>query len=279
MKLTRAHPALAVLALVVTLTLAPRAHAYHAGDEHIVDGTAHGLRSREVRVGLWQVEAAPVAMLTVGTDTAPWAAGLFLGSVFKNGHAKVRLLGTRPLTLGVTGGVYQASGLRTAGASGGGSGSLWVLPSSMFASSEFSRALSLHVGVTWIYASGTGVIESALARGPLDVAASAMQVHAMGEVRVSRVVALLLIVRAQPWASALTLRTALTDDAGARLAFEGTASLPRATGLAALAAVALSGRHMNVRLGAGYGAIFVPSMSVMLPISSVQPELDFHVRF
>jgi hypothetical protein len=277
MKRTRAHPVLAVLALGATL--ATRAHAYHAGDEHIVDGTAHGLRAREVRVGLWQIEVAPVSMLTVGTDTAPWAAGPFLGSVVKNGHAKLRLLGTRPLTLGVTGGVYQASGLRTFGALGGGSGSLWVLPSSMLASSDLTRDLSLHLGVTWIYANGNGILESGLARGPLNVAANALQIHAMGELRVSRLVALLVIVRAQPWASALTVRTALTDDLGARLAFEGTASLPRETGLAALGAVALSGRHVNVRLGAGYGALFVPSMSVMIPISTVQPELDIHVRF
>jgi hypothetical protein len=269
--------ALAVAA--ATLAVTSPASAYHEDDERIVDATAHTLRAGEVRIGIWELELGPVAFATIGTDTAPWAASFLLGSVVENGHAKVRLLRTTPLTISVSAAVYHAE-LQSSGPVLAGSGSLLLVPLSMFASSDLSHAVSMHLGVTYAYAD-SGQLDLAIgsSRARTTIAASAVQLHAMGEFRVSRVVALMLQVHAQPYATSATVRMSTTDALGQKIDFVGTAAPVDRTAFAAVASIAFSGRHLNARIGGGYGSIFLPSMGVVIPITTVLPEIDAYVRF
>lgn len=262
-----------------TLAFASRARAYHEGEERIVDATAHTLRAREMRIGIWEIEFGPVAFATIGTDTAPWAASFVLSSVVANGHAKVRLLRTAPLTISVAAAVYHAD-LHASGLVVSGNGSLLVVPASVFVSSDVSHDVSMHLGVTYAYADA-GELDLPLggSRARTTIAASALQLHAMGEYRVSRVVALTLQMHAQPHATSATVRMRTTSELGGKIDFVGTAAPVDRTAFAAVASVAFSGRHLNARIGGGYGAIFLPSMGVMIPVATILPEIDAYVRF
>jgi hypothetical protein len=271
--------ALALRAVATMLALAPNARAYHEDDERIVDQTAHTLRAREARIGLWELEFAPVAFATVGTDTAPWAASVVVRSVVANGHVKVRLFRTSPLTISLGAAVYHADVPRS-GPLVSGSGSLWLVPLSLFSSSDLSQDVSLHLGATYAYAdAGDLALEVGSYRVRADMAASALQLHAMGEYRLTRVVAFTLQVHGQPQTSRATVRTSATDDYGDKIDFTGTVEPVNRTAVAAVASVAISGRNLNLRFGGGYGAIFLPSMGIAIPIATFLPEIDAYVRF
>jgi hypothetical protein len=96
---------------------------------------------------------------------------------------------------------------------------------------------------------------------------------------VTRSVALTLQVHGQPYASAPALRIRARSELGGEVDFVGTLKPVDQTSVAAVASVAISGGHFNARFGAGYGAIFVPSMGIMIPIATVFPEIDAYVRF
>ncbi len=275
----RSKRVIAPLAAAAMLTTTRAAHAFHEGDERIVDDTAHTLRARETRIGLWEIEFGPLPFVTIGTDTAPWAASFLVHSVVYNGHAKVRLLYTKPLTISVTGAAYY-SDLHVSGPLATGSGSLWIVPLSLFVSSDVSRRVSLHLGGTYAYADAEGNVDlSSVSSGRGAIAANALQLHAMGEYRVSRIVAVTLQLHAQPYSTPLAVHTSTTTSIGDKIDFNGTISPVDHTSVAAVASVALSGPTFNVRFGGGYGAIFVPTMGVMVPMATFLPEVDAYVRF
>jgi hypothetical protein len=240
--------------------------------------TAHTLRAREARIGIWEIEFGPVAFATVGTDTAPWFASFVLDSVVANGHAKVRLLRTSPITISVAAAVYHTE-LSASGPIRAASGSLLLVPVSTFVSSDLSPRVSLHLGATYANATVGGDPESSASRGSTAIAASALQLHAAGEYRVSRVVAFVLRIHGQPYASPATVRTSTIDERGGRLDFLGTVEPVNRTSVAAIAGVSVSGSHLNLRVGLGYGAIFLPSMGIKIPVETVLPEIDAYVRF
>lgn len=275
----RRKAAIALLAGLATLVFARAAHAYHEGDERLVDATAHTLRAREVRVGLWELELGTFEFATIGTDTAPWVASFLVDSVVANGHVKVRLLRTAPLTISVAAAVYHAN-LSSTGRLVSGTGSLLLVPVSGWVSSDLSSNMSLHLGVTYAQLDAPDLsLDVGSSRARAAIAASAVQLHAMGEYRVSRVVALTLQVHGQPYTTAATVRMTTTDVTGGKVAFTGTVGPVDRTELAAVASVAFSGRYFNARVGAGYGAIFLPSMGITIPVATVFPEIDAYVRF
>jgi len=275
----RPRAAIALLAALATLVFARAARAYHEGDERLVDATAHTLRSGEVRLGLWELELGTFDFATIGTDTAPWVASFIVDSVVQNGHAKLRLLRTTPLTISVSAAVYHTD-LSSKGRLVAGNGSLLLVPLSGFVSSDLSTDLSLHLGVTYAHLDAPDLtIDVGSSRAQTAIAASALQLHAMGEWRATRVVALTLQVHGQPYATPATVHMTTTDSLGGKVGFSGTVGPVDRTALSAVASVAFSGRNFNARIGAGYGALFIPSMGITIPIATVFPEVDAYVRF
>jgi len=272
--------AAALVAAGVVIAYAPVAHAYHEGDERLVDGTAHTLRAGEVRVGLGELELGPTSFITVGTDVEAWAASFVLQALVVNAHAKVRLLHTEPLTISLYAGAYRAS-IPASGPVVAGSGSLLLIPASIYTSSDLSKRVSLHLGVTYAHVEADGEVQLVPGndRARAALAASALQLHAMVEYRVSRLVAITLAGHAQPVMSQPAVHLSSTTAYGDHLEFVGTVAPVDRTAVAAVANVVISGRHVNLRIGGGYGAIFLPSMGVMIPYRTVLPELDAYVRF
>lgn len=275
----RPRGAVAALSALTVLAGARAARAYHEGDERLVDATAHTLRAREARIGLWEVELGAFDFATVGTDTAPWAASFIVDSVVENGHVKLRLLRTTPLTLSVSAAVYHTD-LSSKGRLVSGQGSLLLVPVTGFVSSDLTSDLSLHLGVTYAHLDAPDLsLDVGNARAQTAIAVSALQLHAMGEWRATRVVALTLQVHGQPYATPAAVHITSTDSFGQKVGFSGTVAPADRTAVSAVASVVFSGRHVNARVGAGYGAIFIPSMGITIPITTVFPEVDAYVRF
>jgi hypothetical protein len=264
---------------IALLVFARAAHAYHEGEERLVDATAHTLRAREARIGLWELELGTFDFATIGTDTAPWAASFLFDSIVENGHVKLRLVRTTPLTISVAAAVYHAD-LSPTGRYVAGTGSLLLVPISGFVSSDLTSRLSLHLGATYARLDAPDLdIDIGSARARTAIAASALQLHAMGEYRVTRVVALTLQVHGQPYATPANVRLTTTGALGDKIGFAGTVAPDDRTAVAAVGSIAFSGSHFNARVGAGYGAIFLPSMGITIPIATFFPEVDAYVRF
>jgi hypothetical protein len=269
-----------VAAASFVIAYAPVAHAYHEGDERIIDGTAHTLRAGEIRAGLGELELGPTAFVTVGTDVEAWAASFVLQALVVNAHAKLRLLHTAPLTISIYGGAYRAA-IPASGPVIAGTGSLLLVPASIYTSSDLTKRVSLHLGVTYAHVEADGEVQLAAGndRARAALATSAVQLHAMLECRVTRVVAITIAGHAQPVTSAPAVHISSTTAYGDHFDFVGTVAPVDRTAVAAAANVVLSGRNMNLRIGGGYGAIFLPSMGVMIPFRTGLPELDAYVRF
>ena len=272
------HARISVAAILALVTTAPDACAWHQGDERLVDDTAHTLRSGEIRAGVLSLDVGTVRFATIGTDTLPWIAGLYLGSVLGNGHLKVRLVRTAPLTLALRGAVFYSS-LHTERGDTTATGHVLLVPLTAATSSDLGRDVSLHLEVTYATLDAKGDLDVPLAGARAAIAASALQTGVMLEYRATRAVALLLLYRHQPWASPGVIRTSGEVGTGARVSLEGNVETADASTFALTGGVALSGEHANLRVGAGYGSLFFPSLGVALPGRTFVPELDFYVRF
>jgi hypothetical protein len=275
---THLLPAAAVAAAIVTCAV--DASAYHEGDDRIVDETAHTLRPRETRIGLWSIDFAPFGWCMIGTDTLPWAASFFADSLVANGHLKLRVLHTRPLTIALAGAAYHA-GIETQDGGDAGHGSLWVVPLTLLFSSDITHALSVHFGTSFAYADLDGELARTYYRTVARFRATALELHGMVELRLTRVVALTAEAHAQPYTSvvAVDARSASPALNNTTVDFAGSVSDLGRSAYLASGAVVLSGKHVNTRLGAGYGAVFLPGVGFALPITTVVPEVDFSVRF
>jgi hypothetical protein len=280
----RRRPSKRVVAAVASIlsTVVPRpAAAYHEGDERLVDRTGHTLRSREARVGVLQIDLGLLGWLMIGTDTAPWAASFLVRVPVANAHVKVRLLKTSRVAVSAVAAGYRAAGidvgvnarLRLT------DGTALVLPASLVASTDISRALSIHAGATYTTIRATAELATATASGRASLSANVLLLHAAAELRVTRVVAVVLSGHAQPYATPASLQTTMTMADQASLAFSGTLVTADARGVAGGAALALSGKHVNARIGATYGRTFLPGVEVMIPLVTLMPDADLYVRF
>src|SRR5262249_50856225 len=163
------------------------------------------------------------------------------------------------------------------GALASGRGSLLLTPMSFTLSSDLTRHLSLHLVTTYAHMEFDGAAFVKLTHTRATIAASAIQLHATVEYRLSRVVALTAQFHAQPYATPLQVQTTGVDIIGDKSDFNGTVVPVEQTAVAASLSAVFSWRHLNSRFGAGYGAIFLPSMGVMIPMTTVFPEIDAYV--
>ena len=254
-----------------------RARAYHAEQERIVDQTAHTLRARELRIGLLQLEYAPLSRLTLGTDTLPWTAGLVFPVVVPNAHAKIALIRSAPLSVSAQGNVHYAvvdaeSGSVRAGA--------FIVPASLFVSSDVHRRWSVHLESTYTHAWGQGKMAARTLSSTGALLASSLQLGAMLEHRLTAVTALLVRGRIQPWSTPVAVRASGRIDERTRADVSAGIDVmgdePR---WAALGGAAFSWANVNLQLAAGYGTLFLPSVGVPLPYRGVIGDANFFLRF
>ncbi len=262
--------------LVTALSVSATAHAYFADEERWTPQTAYVLRPGEVQLGVFAADVGVAKGVQLGTDTLPWAAGLFLPAVAPNLHLELNPFPDAPTSIAVRGAAYYAR-IR---ASGDERTSGWILPVTLLGSLEVTRALGIHAEAQYTYANAGGnaqVDELAVQGGAV---ASNVQVALLALFRLNRVVALYARGRYQPWQRGAAIDGTTQIDAYTSAEIEGNLDPVYADqAWQALFGVALSWEHVNLQLGAGYGDAFLPAFGVVVPYRGVLPDANLFVRF
>lgn len=270
---------LPILGMALVLTTSSRALAYHDEVHGLIDYTAHSLTGGEVRLGLFEQNVGVHRYVQLGTETLPWVAGVFLRKVMPNLNVKVGLLRTRALDLSLRGAAFYAY-LDTAGVDSAGRADLFIASSSLYTSVRLTRRFSLHTEATlaWLSA-GARVDARDLAVQGTGVGNS-LQLGAMLETRLNKIVAITVRGRLQPYASSAVVRSHSRAGEATQLDVDAQVSTRGAPVPAVLiAGLALSWEHVNLQFGMGYGSFFLPSLGIPVPGFRIVPDGSLFVRF
>jgi len=270
--------ALALLgALAWTATCAGTARAYHTERERATDDTAYTMDGGSLRAGLFKLQYSPLDFATVGTYTLPWA--LLAATV----HAKLRLLPSDPVALALQAGFayFDSSRLSWLDEQAG-NAVVTALPLEAFVSHRMTD-LSLSGSVVYTEVDVDGALAMDAFDGAVEGATDNLQLTATGEIRLSRVIALLVHVR---W---LVLQRVLAQ-ANARVYpddFTTVAVHSDVTGgefvvrdgFSIVPGIHLSWGEVNLRAGLGYGNYNLPLVNFVLPERTLIPDFDLFFVF
>jgi hypothetical protein len=280
----RRRYALLLVILVVAVTSVgmgsypSSARAYHTYKERLLNTTAYSLSRREARLGLMQLSYGIIDQLQVTTYTMPWLLGLIFEDVAPNLELKSTFYDRKKLALSIsagflTGAIEQPDETKIR---------YFLVPVSAAASVRINSDVSTHFGALYTAVSGDAETqpEGTAIEGALVV--DFLQLWAMAEWRLSRVVAFTFTLRWVPYVSDLVLNA--TVDAGnptINAQLQGDLSeLQNAFSI--VPGFVFSWNRANIRLGVGYSDFFVEGFYVVVPgdvLSNVSIEFDVFVRF
>jgi hypothetical protein len=251
------------------------ASAYFEGDEHLIDYTAYTLRQNEFRLGLQELEFGPAAWMTVGTDMLPYVAQLYLPAAVPNAHVKLSLE-TPHFAVAVRSAFYYAILSQSIGGADG--ASAFIVPVSVLGSVPLDDRWSLHGEASYVFlnAASDANVQSLEMQGTAVV--SSVQLGAMVELRTTRWLALTLRGRWQPWVSPMQINATTRPDSQTTATVQGEVA-PTRDAWMAIFSTEFSWKNFNMRLGAGYGFWFVPSLNLALAYEGVVGDADLAFRF
>jgi hypothetical protein len=253
------------------------ARAYHTEEERATDDTAYTMDGGSVRAGLFKMQYSPLDFATLGTYTLPWA--LLAATV----HGKLRVLPQDPIALSLQVGFVYFDSSRLAWLDEeAGDAKVTVLPIEAFVSHRMTD-FTLSGSVAYTEVSVDGAIGLDAFDGAIAGATDNLQLTATGEVRLSRVVALLVhlrwLVLQRVLASADA--TVYPDDFTTVAVHSDVPSdqLEVGDGYSIVPAVHLSWGTINLRAGLGYGNYNVPLANFVLPRRTLIPDFDLFFVF
>jgi len=253
------------------------ARAYHTYEERLLDTTAYSLHRRRVRLGLMNLSYGIIDQLQVTTYTMPWLLGAIFQDVAPNLELKSTFYDRRRLALSVSAGFLTGTLLQ----SDDSKVRYFLMPLSLASSVRINSDVSVHLGAR--FTAVTGGAESQPEGSDLEgaVAVDFLQLWAMAEWRISRVVAFTFTVRWVPYVSDLKVNGSIGGNPSADL--ELSASLAELqNAFAIVPGFVFSWDRANIRLGVGYSDFFVDGFYLVVPgdvLSNVSPEFDVFVRF
>ena len=281
----RQHALLLVAALLLAgLTSAgmglhpSSARAYHTYEERLLDTTAYSLQRRRVRLGLMNLSYGILDQLQVTTYTMPWLLGMIFQTVAPNLELKSTFYDRKRLALSVsagflTGTIQQTDDSRVR---------YFLMPIAFAASVRINSDVSVHLGTRFTAVTGGADAQSGGDQIEGALVIDFMQLYAMAEWRLSRVVAFTFTLRWVPYVSDAVVNGSLSGTnptADLRLAVN-TEDLKNA--FAVVPGFVFSWERANIRLGVGYSSYFVDGFYLVLPgevLHNVSPEFDVFVRF
>jgi len=253
------------------------ARAYHTYEERLLDTTAYSLHRRRVRLGLMNLSYGIIDQLQVTTYTMPWILGVIFQDVAPNLELKSTFYDRRRLALSVSAGFLTGTLLQ----SDDSKVRYFLMPISLASSVRINSDVSMHLGAR--FTAVTGGAESQPEGSDLEgaVVVDFLQLWAMAEWRISRVVAFTFTVRWVPYVSDLKVNGSIAGNPSADL--ELSASLAELqNAFAIVPGFVFSWDRANIRLGVGYSDFFVDGFYLVVPgdvLSNVSPEFDVFVRF
>jgi hypothetical protein len=233
----------------------------------IDENTARLIGQRRLKLGILAFEYGLTDWLSFGTDPPEWAVRAFTSILVPNLHVKGQFFHSSAVLVSGQVGVYAADINH-----GTASGWLITVPLTLYASGRILPWFWLHLEGAYNFARawGSGDVEKTDVLG--TGVARTIQVGAMAELRVNRVVAFLVRGRYQPYESNIVFEGSGMVDAyttaNASLELNPLVRHPAmVTG-----SIALTWKYVGVILGAGYGHYFLPGANVALQYNGVVPE-------
>ena len=282
--LRRVRHTVLLVALVVAVTSAgiglqpSSARAYHTYKERLLDTTAYSLSRREARLGLMNLSYGIIDQLQVTTYTMPWILGLIFEDVAPNLELKSTFYNRKRLALSasfgfLTGTIEQPDSTKVR---------YFITPVSLASSVRINSDVSTHFGARYTAVDGDAESQPEGTAVEGAVIVDFLQLWAMAEWRLSRVVAFTFTLRWVPYVSDLVVNG--TVDAGnptISAQLQGDLSELR-NAFAIIPGFVFSWDRANIRLGVGYSDFFAEGFYIVVPgdvLSNVSIEFDVFVRF
>jgi hypothetical protein len=231
-----------------------------AADElpRLDERTAVMLGAKRLKIGVPSLDYGIIEQLSVGSDPPVWAARAFLPVFIPNLHLKVSVFQHPPVLLAVQGALYYVA-LQEEGSA---SGSMFVVPASLFASFRLHQRVWLHSELTyiWVTASGAGDINEAGLNG--QAATRAGQAGSILELRLTRIFSVTALGRYQFYSGPLAFQGTINGQAAQRVDHPWEA----------IAGVAFLWQNFHLIVGVGYGYYFVPGIDLPYPSRGFVPD-------
>ena len=274
-----------------TLLVPSSASAYHTYDTRLLDNTAYSLKRRQFRLGLLKQSYGAFDFFQISTYTAPWLLGLVIEDVTPNIELKSTFYDRGRLALSasvgfITGTLEQFLVEDEEGNSQSSKFRYFMTPLSLASSVRINNWVSTHIGGT--YTATQGDANSGL--GSNDIGGSAvidlLQLWAMAEWRLSKVVAFTFTLRWVPWVSDTIVTGRIQVDGGNPIidAQIEINFIDLKNAVAVIPGFVFSWERANIRLGVGYGDLFTDFIGFPLAVpgdllKGISPEFDVFVRF
>jgi hypothetical protein len=260
-------PARAQEGVVVAPVIVPPKPAPRPDAVPLDENTARLIGANRFKVGILALEYGITDYLSVGTDPPAWAVRTFASVLVPNLHVKGMLLRSSHVQVSA-----RAAGYVMILNNQGVSGNAYIVPLTLYGSVKLAEPLWLHLQASynWAKASGTGDVADTDVFG--TVVQRTVQVGAMVEYRLSRVVALIARGYWQPWETPITFKGNGVIDPYTTATAELQVVPLKSHPIEGVAGVALTWKYVGVVAGAGYGHYFVPGMNLALPYNGFVPE-------
>ncbi len=217
--------------------------------------------------------------LQITTYTAPWLVGLILQDLSPNIEFKSTLYNRNRLALSVSAGFVwgrfqDVDGTRA---------NYLIFPLNATASVKINTRVTLNLGGQYTatdVAGGAQPVESEVeGAAVIDM----LQLYGMLEWRINRVVSLTLTARWLPYVSDTVAQGELIidEDTGAIIGIQVDV-FDLQNEFAIIPGAVFSWKRANLRVGVGYGALFLEGLGLVVPssaLSGISPEFDVFVRF
>jgi hypothetical protein len=235
--------------------------------------TALMIGERRLRIGILAFDYGIIERISVGTDPPAWAARAFLPVFVPNLHLKASVFQRGPVAVAVQGAAYYVA-LKDQGSA---SGSLFVVPASLFASFRLRERFWLHGEGTYVFAdaSGSGDINEAGLNG--QAATRAGQGGLMLEWRLTPIFSITALGRYQFYSGPLAFNGGSMLDPYTNVTIDGQALQRVEHPWEAVAGVAFLWKHVHLILGVGYGYYFIPGIDLAYPSRTIVPDASLSV--
>jgi hypothetical protein len=255
---------------------AEKPEAHKPVDGQPLSGTAYTLRQGDIELGLFFMGYGITDWLTVGTFPASWVIAPILGGVSINMDVKASVpigkymnvgLEVDPLWIKIDSDTRSTNGA--------------VVPVNLNASLHPDERQSYTLGGRYVAVAGvnnSGVDDQEVAGTAITRVA---QVLAQAQYQLTGAVAIYAQGSLQVWEQELQVDANSQLDDSTSVDVEGAASATNhSRPWSAIVGTHLRFGIVNLRLGVGYGNIFVPRIGLTArAYQGVVPDLDFYVRF
>jgi len=276
------------LALGLALaSLSSSAWADFTPEQRQSDFSAFNMNQNELRLGLFQEEYAIFDQWAVGTYLAPWIVMPIVQGPILNLYTKVELLdfaprlgqrfalATRATLLYADVDSFEVQGVDD------GQFKATILPVSVIGSYVFDKMWTASLETTFVQTWLNGDADSV---GATEVAGAAaqrsFQIAGYAEMRLSRHVALNLVLRYAPWVEDLRVDSEIEVNASTTTQLQASFDAPTSgTAWLVQPGVTCSWGIFNLQVGVGYGNLFLPSVRVVSATQTIVPDLDLYFRF